>query len=1234
MIPFSHSLRSQFFLRLVLPWLSFGFSLVAQINSIQSPTNVVFSSGRTYLVEKKLELIDSVRFEPGTVIKFRPGAGLKISPSTRIDWEARPTAPIIFTADDDDSAGDPIPGSTGRPAERPETETALEVNLSNRITPLRFDNLQIRYLGCALALNNASAGISLWHLQIAHCAVGIRSSQSSVHLRNTLILQTGAHFSDLNRSKVDVQQATFAGGRTLNQRPVESDLSILRSLFIDLGDRTGFRSINCESPSNLPLPGALTNTFQLANETAYLPPNSRRLRGGYCHELVDPELLTVLGTMTLLAPEPLPALLAKSLYLARRPIRDLEMPDLMFGTRVRLGFHHWPKDYTTRGTTLSNAVLTLAPDVVIEGLSNHLRLLGRAQLKLDVPPKSRPPRLDGPGDSDGDGISDFREMTVGTDPNSPASRTPETLTLLGFDSPDFATEAGCLPLLGGTALRVDSFDRTAIAFTQSDHLLRYPLVWTNQGVVAPLILPDHGSLRLDYAPDWFHGLTNDAPDHECVLLDFGSLRISIDPTGRQLLLTRTGEDTDQIIRRPLPRSSISDRPFTGRTNWTLQVSFQASEFVFQPKSTPNYPLSTWQSRAFAVGNRLDGGNPALGRIDRLFLRNYISAAESPRDEGGFDTLSAVSETAGIRLLFERRWEGDITQKDLYAIERLDLDLPEARWQKLPIDGRSGSFLDTSAVLGRTYRYRVPLSVGQALEIAVAHDASPPIDRGRALLLVDREIAPRITEALAGYRRDLIADGWEVLQTEVDRHIDWENGDWKCQKYDALAVPENHRRLLKTKDIIRRNTEGHRDRTNVVVLIGHVTIPFSGWAAEDGHLDCKDPAGIHLGAWTADLFYGDLTPGWTDSTNHTTGCPDCERSQCAFCVLSNTAGDGRWDQNFLPREGPRQGAVIEVPISRIDFARLNNFDSELAALQSKPRDSVGIEIALLERYFDKLHRYRRGQLPFRNQAEGYAGVFTSHVEDNLRHIAPRLWSVAPLPASQFQTDLFHAGEPVRWGFHTDYSHFGVIGQPGAAKSGHSHFSRNIAWQRSGDMPRAAFLFSFGSFQAQWFSNYGEDVLRTCLAAPDSTLIVGCAIGFRPWITDRVHAGAPLHTLLTDSAERHGEVNARLVFLLGDLCLREDPIHPTGSLSVQTSVTGTQLSWTLSPDADIGYRITAADSLDAALWSPIAMPPRGSSLWRLSENRPKGTVFRIQAEGTRTNLSGRYRQWSAPVFVTLK
>ena len=84
MIPFSHSLRSQFFLRLVLPWLSFGFSLVAQINSIQSPTNVVFSSGRTYLVEKKLELIDSVRFEPGTVIKFRPGAGLKISPSTQL----------------------------------------------------------------------------------------------------------------------------------------------------------------------------------------------------------------------------------------------------------------------------------------------------------------------------------------------------------------------------------------------------------------------------------------------------------------------------------------------------------------------------------------------------------------------------------------------------------------------------------------------------------------------------------------------------------------------------------------------------------------------------------------------------------------------------------------------------------------------------------------------------------------------------------------------------------------------------------------------------------------------------------------------------------------------------------------------------------------------------------------------------------------------------------------------
>jgi hypothetical protein len=340
-----------------------------------------------------------------------------------------------------------------------------------------------------------------------------------------------------------------------------------------------------------------------------------------------------------------------------------------------------------------------------------------------------------------------------------------------------------------------------------------------------------------------------------------------------------------------------------------------------------------------------------------------------------------------------------------------------------------------------------------------------------------------------------------------------------------------------------------------------------------------------------------------------------------------------DQNELPAEAGGRAAEIEVPVGRIDFARLNNFDEPHAGIPGVPKDAGSIEIALLQRYFGKIHRFRRGLLRFEPSVDGYAGALAPLVEQNAGRLSRRLGLQERTGANPPMDDLFLPGSPVRWGFHTDYSHFGVIGAPGAARPGHSHFSRNIAWQREGDVPRAAFLFSFGSFQAQWYSGYGEDVLRTCLASRDSVLVVGCAAGFLPWISDRVHAGAPLHALLTDSAEFHGRVNARLAFLLGDPTLLESAIRPPEDFRVRKVGESIRLEWKPSTEADVGHVVDCAASRDSALWKHLLSSEPGADgrVVPLSGRPPGHEVFRIRAVGRRMGNFGSFQQRSAPAFA---
>ena len=1229
--------------------------------------NQDFRAGLTYLVGGPVRLEGTVRFEAGCVIKFLPGrsAGLELGKDAKVSWSATPGAPVVFTASDDDSVGEAIPGSKGTPAEIPYAEVALAVSgTGDASAPSRWNDLRISHARVALRCTRTTA--ALWHFQFQHCEVGIESTDSSLALRNGLFHRVGVPFNGLRSSRVDGQQLTIARARTLNRDPEGSTLELLRCILGEVADSRGFTHRSPEGNPNAVIPPNITDAFVEAAGSLYLPPGSRRIRPGFAHDLLDPELAAALPAMTVLPPETLPPVVTRSLYLKPRAIRDQALVEAGGLNPIKLGFHHGPIDYWAEGTTVSNAVVTVAQGAVLrEAPGRGFRWVGSGSLQRETEPpasaakatqagsaptpKARP--IPGRGDTDRDGRSDLDEVLDGTDPEDPFNVGPRVLARFGFDTDRFESDDGLPPLAGSSASREPSFDRSAAGFHRAGQVLTHPLVWTRDGITRTNLQPLHGSISLDYSPDWFHGATNDSPGAECVLLEAPGLRLAIDAEGFRLGLTRVSETHQRTLWLPLPRSRILSQPFQGRTNWTLHLSFSREAFDALPKESHSRPPRSGKDLdTFSLGNAADGRSPALGRLDRVIVRNHLvpGTPGHPGDPAGLsradhrlleaDDTGAIrgeSTSEGVRLTFRRDWEGDGDLGAFYPIARRTLGPPDGPWEVLDRDARTSVFTDPTARPGQTYGYRVVRNGRPPLEVCVAHDAAPAADRGRVLLLVDETLAGRLTASLRRHRADLIADGWEVVEHRVPRHVDADPQDFDCRRYDVEALPRNRANLMAIKALIRREHDAHPGRPHVAVLIGHPTIPQSGWAAEDGHVACQDPAGIHLGAWPADLFYGDLTGTWTDTGSFKTGCPDCPRSQCTYCTLGNVPGDGRWDQNELPREPDGSPGRIEVPLGRIDFARLSHFDSRFAGLKGSPRNALEVEVALIERYLDKAWRYRRGMLPFQDAAIGYANVLGPLVDRNLVHIAPRLMGPQPLGPASWNSDLFQEGPPVRWGFQTDYSHFGVLGMTGAAKAGHSHFAKNVAWKRPGDVPRVAFLFAFGSFLGQWYSGYGEDFLRTCLAAEDSVLLAGTAYAFAPWITDRVHAGAPVHALLTDSAERNLSVNARLTFLLGDPCLLEHPLKAPTDFRARTEGGGPdgpiELDWTASPEADRGYAIDRAATDDAATWTPVRELPPGTTRFRV-ESAAGGKTFRLRGLGTVTNGSGRHRQWTAPAFTT--
>ena len=175
-------------------------------------------------------------------------------------------------------------------------------------------------------------------------------------------------------------------------------------------------------------------------------------------------------------------------------------------------------------------------------------------------------------------------------------------------------------------------------------------------------------------------------------------------------------------------------------------------------------------------------------------------------------------------------------------------------------------------------------------------------RGKISVIVEGGVASQLAAELGQLEQDMIADGWTVSMhmnaPEMNDNANvWDNDDVPPSAVTSTLT--QYRTDLQTvKGMIAADfpTGVPSGKLGAVLIIGHVTVPYSGTTKYDTHGDRAMPT---------DQYYADLdgTPQtWGDDTANvtyvTTPVYDF-RGDNGWEFTWNTPGDGRFDANAAP-----------------------------------------------------------------------------------------------------------------------------------------------------------------------------------------------------------------------------------------------------------------------------------------------------------------------------------------------
>lgn len=431
-----------------------------------------------------------------------------------------------------------------------------------------------------------------------------------------------------------------------------------------------------------------------------------------------------------------------------------------------------------------------------------------------------------------------------------------------------------------------------------------------------------------------------------------------------------------------------------------------------------------------------------------------------------------------------------------------------------LPANANSWEDVNINIGEAYEYQIaktnsayPYTGNGYVFAGIEYPATE--NKGTIILVIDSTYLPYLSAEINRLKIDMNCDGWRVLSHKVDRND---------------SVPD-------VKALIINDVNNNPD-VRAVFLLGHVPVPYSGNLNPDGHSN-------HVGAWPADLYYGELNGIWTDQFINNTSASRPQNH--------NVPGDGKFDQSIIPSD-------VDLEVGRVDLFNMPAF-----ALS---------DADLLKQYLDKNHNYRTGvhtAMPRGLVDDHFASYTEAFAANGWRNFSGMFGAANVVAADYFSTMTSNS---YLWSYGCGggtYNSAGGIGN-----------TTNFAT----DSVQTIFTILFGSYFGDWDSQ--NNFIRAPLASASPALL--CFWAGRPnWFFHHMALGDNIGystKLSQNNAALYNAGNSARnihVALMGDPTLRMHVVKPSAALYATNFCDSVLLEWHPSPDTIAGYHLYAGDSL---------------------------------------------------------